>query len=452
MKGTRKSVFGAALCAVALMGLGCACAEEPSWAAQVNGEALPLYETQVTHQRTWSQTPLLTSLSPVGVMEWQEGETLQVQLTFPETVESALIRPLSLGLEPQVEGNRVSFPVEGPGSYTVEINGSYMGAAHLFAVPRTEAPEGAIVLEAGEHEQDIVLTSGQTLYLSAGCVLKGKIYAENAKDIAVLGPGMIDGSGFDRWKQTTVPIDFESCSNFRIENITILDPAAWTVNLYHCTEGNIRNVHIVGSRSNSDGFTLQSCEDVTVSGCFVRSWDDSLVVKGYDGDSRRIRFENCVIWTDLAQSCEIGYETRADVMEDITFENITVLHNFHKPVLSIHNSDRAQIRNVTFRNIVVEDAQMGEGDGANLLIELTTTRSQWSKDKERGSIRNVLIENVNVLSGKENAIRIFSFKDHANIDDVTIRNLTILGRPIESLEDVKFNGNKYNGGNIRLEP
>lgn len=452
MKGSTKPVFGAVLCAIALLGLSCAVAEEASWAARVDGRELPLYETQVTHQRTWSQTPLLTSLSPVGVMEWEEGETLQVELTFPEKVESALIRPLSLGLESTVEGNRVSFPVEGPGSYTVEINGSYMGAAHLFVVPKTEAPEGAIVLEAGEHEQDIVLTSGQTLYLSAGCVLRGKIYAENAENVAVLGPGVIDGSRFDRWKQTTVPIDFESCTDFRIENITILDPAAWTVNLYHCKEGQVRNVHIVGSRSNSDGFTLQSCEDVTVSDCFVRSWDDSLVVKGYDGDSRRVRFENCVLWTDLAQSCEVGYETRADAIEDITFENITVLHNFHKPVLSIHNSDRAQISGVTFRNIVVEDAQMGEGDGANLLVELTTTRSQWSKDKERGSIRNVLIENLSVLSGKESSIRIFSFKDFANIDDVTFRNLTLLGRHIQSLEELKYNGNKYNGDNIRLLP
>lgn len=426
--------------------------EELPWHAWVNAEELPLYAVRVTHQRTWSQTPLLVSQSPVGVIALEEGQAALVRMAFPEPVQSAVVRPLSLGIQPTIQGNEVSFFVGEAGSYTIEVNGSHMGAAHVFAVPNVEPPEGAIVLESGLHERDIVLTDGQTLYLSPGCVLRGKIYAENARRIAVMGLGVIDGSAFDRWKDTVVPIDFRNCTEFRIEGITILDPAAWTVNLYHCRQGSIRDVHIVGSRSNSDGFTLQSCEDVTVSRCFVRSWDDSLVVKGYDGDSRHVRFENCVLWTDLAQSCEIGYETRADVMEDITFENITILHNFHKPAMSIHNSDRALIRDVVFRNIVVEDAQMGEGDGSNLLIELTTTKSQWSKDLQRGSIRNVLFENITVLSGKENAIRIFSFKDYANIDEVTIRNLTILGRHIHSMDEIKYNANKYNGENIAILP
>lgn len=432
--------------------IGTAHAEEGVWQAWVNDKRLPLFITQVTHQRTWSQTPLLVSQSPVGVIELAEGQRTEVKMTFPERVDSAVVRPLSLGIQPVTQDGAVSFSIQEPGSYTIEINGSYMGAAHLFAVPKTQAPEGAIVLESGVHERDITLTSGQTLYLSNGCVLRGKIYAENAEHIAVLGPGIIDGSGFDRWKDTVVPIDFQNCSDFRIEGITILDPAAWTVNLYHCRQGSIADVHIVGSRSNSDGFSLQSCENVTVSRCFIRSWDDSLVVKGYDGDSRHIRFENCVLWTDLAQSCEIGYETRADVIEDIAFQNITILHNFHKPAISIHNSDRALVQNVVFRNIVIEDAQMGEGDGSNLLIELTTTRSQWSKDKERGNIRDVLIENVTVLAGKENAIRVFSFKENANIDDVTIRNLVILGRHVQGMEDVKYNGNKFNGERIQILP
>lgn len=429
-------------------------AEEGGWQGFADGEALTLYPTQVTHQRTWSQTPLLVSKSPVGVLELEEGQTAEVSISFPEAVTSAVVRPLKLGIAPVCEGNTVRFPVAEAGSYTVEINGGYMGAAHLFCVPKIACIEGenVIRLESGVHEENIVLKSGQTLYLSKGCVLRGKVTAANASDVAVVGSGIIDGSTFDRWKDTVVPIDFSGCDSFRIEGITILDPAAWTVNLYHCTNGSIKDVHIVGSRSNSDGFSLQSCENVTVSRCFVRSWDDSLVVKGYDGDSRNIRFEDCVLWTDLAQSCEIGYETRADIIENITFENITILHNFHKPAMSIHNGDRALVRNVTFRNIVIEDAQMGEGDGASLLIELTTTKSQWSKDKTRGNIRDVLFENITVLSGKENSIRIFSLKDNANIDDVTIRGLTVLGKPVQSFDDIKFNGNKYNGKNIRIVP
>ena len=201
----------------------------------------------------------------------------------------------------------------------------------------------------------------------------------------------------------------------------------------------------------TDGITTQSCQNVTARNCFVRGWDDNLVVKGYDGNVKTILFEDCVLWTDLAQSCEVGYETRAEVMEDITFRNITVLHNFHKPVMSVHNGDNALIQNVRFENILVEDAQMGEGDGARLLIELTTTKSQWSKSAVRGNTRGVVFDNIKVLSGKEASIRIFAFNKDYTIDDVLLRNLEILGKRIVSLDGIRLNINKNIGGNIRVE-
>lgn len=230
--------------------------------------------------------------------------------------------------------------------------------------------------------------------------------------------------------------------------MTILDPSAWTLNLYKCENVTVEDVKIIGARSNSDGITIQSCKHVSVRDCFVRSWDDSLVVKGYDGDVDNITFENVIIWTDPARSCEIGYETRANVIENITFRDIAVLHNFHKPVLSIHNSDNALVQDVLYENIIVEDVQMGEGDGQPFLINLTTTKSQWSQSKNRGSIRNVTIRNVQVLSGKEPSVRIFSFGNDANIDDVAIEGLYILGEHITSFDQLKYDKNNRNGENI----
>ena len=96
-----------------------------------------------------------------------------------------------------------------------------------------------------------------------------------------------------------------------------------------------------------------------VQNCFVRSWDDNLVVKGYNGNVDGVTCRNCILWTNLAQSCEIGYETRAQFIRNITFEDIPVLHSFYKPVISIHNSDSAAVSQVAFRNITVEDARMG---------------------------------------------------------------------------------------------
>ncbi len=421
----------------------------------VEGQPLSVIDTAVNHQRTWTSRPIL-SKTPVALFSM--GGPVSVTVQFPGvTLESVTIRPLSLSITPSIKGDTAQFILREPAAVTVEYNNQVKGALHLFAsAPETDIPDkkdpNVIYFGPGVHEAGLIEPqSGQTVYLAGGCVLRGYIQAGGVKNVRIMGRGIIDGSQYDRWDDTIVPINFTESKNISIEGITILDPAAWTVNLYKCDTVTVDGIHIVAARSNSDGITTQSCRNVTVRNCFIRGWDDNLVVKGYDGNVKTILFENCVLWTDLAQSCEVGYETRADVMEDITFRNITVLHNFHKPVMSIHNSDNALIQNVRFENITVEDAQMGEGDGARLLIELTTTKSQWSKASKRGNTRGVVFDNIKVLGGKDTSIRIFAFNKDCTIDDVLFKNMEILGKRITSLDDIKLNKNKNIGSNIRME-
>ena len=248
-----------------------------------------------------------------------------------------------------------------------------------------------------------------------------------------------------------MPVSITNAHDFTIRDITILDPSAWTVNLYKCKNAVIDNVKIIGARSNSDGITMQNVENVLVQNCFVRSWDDNLVVKGYNGNVDGVTCRNCVLWTDLAQSCEIGYETRAQFIRNITFEDITVLHSFHKPVISIHNSDSAAVTQVAFRNITVEDARMGAGDGTPYLIDLTTTKSQWSVASRRGTIDQVSIQHVSVLSGNRPVIRIWSDSAEAAIDHVTIDQLEYQGETIEDFDQVVYEASPYNGPDIRLQ-
>lgn len=420
-----------------------------------DGQELTVIDTAVNLSRVWTSRPATTT---APVVRFGVDGAAEIKVRFVgQAIDTAVVRPLALGIAPSINGDTVMFSLDRPAQLTVEINGEQAGALHLFAeTPDEEIPTGenVIVYEDGLHEIGTVeLKSGQTVYLCPGAVLRGQFVARDAESIRILGHGIIDGSAFHRWEQQTVPIDFSNCKSIQIADITMLDPAAWTLNLYHCEDVQIDRVKIIGARSNSDGVTLQSCRNVSVRNCFVRGWDDNLVVKGYDGDVSNILFSDCVLWTDLAQSCEIGYETRANVMEDITFENITVLHANHKPVLSIHNSDNALIQNVIFRNITVEDCHLAQGDGAEFLIDLTTTKSQWSKTRERGSIRNVLIENVNVLSGRAPSVRIFAFSKDYTIDDVVIRNLTLMGTKILSFDDLRYTENRRsNGKNIFVEP
>ncbi len=421
----------------------------------VEGQSLSVIDTAVNHQRSWTTRPMLSS-TPVALFSM--GGPVSVMVQFPGVaLESVTIRPLSLGITPSIKGDTLSFVLYKPAPVTVEYNGQVKGALHLFAsaletdVPDKNDPD-VLYFGPGLYEVGLITPkSGQTIYLAGGAVLQGYIQAGKVENVRIMGRGIIDGSRYDRWEDTIVPINFTESKNIVIEGITILDPAAWTVNLYKCDTVLVKNINIVAARSNSDGITTQSCRNVVARGCFVRGWDDNLVVKGYDGDVKNILFENCVLWTDFAQSCEVGYETRAQVMEDITFRNITVLHSFHRSVMSVHNGDNALIQNVRFENILVEDAQMGNGDGARLLIELTTTKSQWSKTNERGNIRGVVFNGIKVLSGKEASIRIFAFNKEHTIDNVLFKDIEILGKRITSLDDMVLNKNNRIGDNIRVE-
>lgn len=165
--------------------------------------------------------------------------------------------------------------------------------------------------------------------------------------------------------------------NVSVSGIGILNPNAWCVELYSCDNVDISGIKIISARPNGDGISVQSCRNVTVRDSFIRTWDDSLVVKNYSNrkgsDSADILFDGCQLWTDLAQSMEIGYETNKGgklrpAIQNVTFSNITVLHNFHKPVMSIHNADDAEVSGILFRDITVDLEEPQKISGFGILL------------------------------------------------------------------------------------
>lgn len=423
----------------------------------VNGEDCFVYETNVNFRRVSpngnASDVLQLEKTPVAYFDL-EGSAL-VTVTLPEKVTSAIVTPRSSGIKATVNGNRVEFTVSKAGQYTVEFNDSVHKALHLFVNPIESNPpaqssDNLLYYGSGIHDVGAVyLKSNQSVYIAGGAVVRGWFVGNYVENVKIYGRGIVDGSIYPRYgadgktSAAHPPIQFSKAKKVSVDGIIFLDPAGWTINTYHCTDVTINNVKIISSRQNGDGITTQSCTNQKVTNCFVRSWDDSLVVKAYEGNTKNISFNNCIIWTDLAQSCEVGYETRGDIMEDITFSNITVLHNFHKAVLSVHNGDHATVRNVRFENIVIEDAQMGTGDGSNYLIDILIGETIWSKENVRGKVENVYFNNINVLGGKFPGSRIYGYsKDHM-VKGVNIKNITILGRKISSLADGKLVTNEY---------
>ena len=432
----------------------------------VNGHDLFVYDVMVNHEHIWNADTVPTD-TPMTYFDF--SGTAQIDLTVPglgREVESAVVLPSAAGVTPTVADGHVTFTITEPGQYTVVYNDDVNKATHIFANPiETDIPDpndpNVVFIGPGEWELDaIVLTDGQTLYLSGGAVLHTLIIVDNASDVTIRGRGIIDGSEYPAHNQAgsyaRVPIDIRGSKHVSAEGVILANSNCWNFNSLSSDDVSVTNVKIISGRQNGDGFTFQSCKNHTVTDCFARTWDDSLVLKNYSGSTSNITFNNIQIWTDLAQSMEIGYETNKGLtidpeISDVLFENITVLYNFHKPVISIHNSDDAFVHDVIYRNIVVENAFMqGDNGRNNELIEMTLQNSGWSTvTDEFGRIDNILIDGltvVNTTDGRVPNSRFAGENPESRITNVTLRNISILGARIADLDALRASVNEFCAG------
>lgn len=438
---------------------------------KIENTLLPLYGVYVNNSHTWSPNPSGRTLAGVGYFSLEGKAELTVT---DENLTSCTVRPLSANVKANVADGKATFTIKSAGNYSVELNDDPERAIFLFVSDIKEEPDNqaeedgtrqtkVIRFEKGLHttanspyiqNDTITLTSDTTVIIDDGAVVRARFVANNAENITLTGNGIIDGSAFIRNATTgevKVPLDFNYCKNLKFKDFSVLDPAGWCVNWYFCTDSEIDGMKIITSRSNGDGISIQSCKRINVKNCFLRTWDDSLVVKNYpqwsnrnsEGSTEDIIFENCTIWTDLAQSMEIGYETVGKTLTRVRFNNITVLHNFHKPVISIHNANNADVSDVKYDTITVEDGSMGKGDANSncQLIEFAVAfNGTWStqhKETALGNINNVSVKNLTMLDGNAvTTVRIVGCKDTRTgynstthyVTDVTLENLWLNGK------------------------
>ncbi len=394
-----------------------------------NGAAVGVFDTIVNNNHIYKNT---STLSTARVAIFDFTEKAQVTLTVNYKVTSAIIRPVGEGIKPVITHNGnisyITFTITEHGQYSVELNGKVTDAVMIFAGEIESIPTGNVRVVSGVHNGDITVQSGETLYIKGGAAVYGRIICKS--NSTVCGRGIIDGSKYASWisknGQARIPMAIENASNVHVSGVSILNSNCWNYQIYNSNNVYLDNIKIISARPNGDGISIQSSSYVYVSDSFLRTWDDGIVLKNYSrNNTHDVYCDNIIFWTDLAQSMELGVETNAGyngtsanpAIYNVEFTNIDLIHVLHKAAISIHNGDNAEIYNVKWENVTMEDCRPGQGDGWNLWLDLTTCHARdfggaasWSHNWDgTGTVHDVTLKNIQITSSTNAGHRVIDW-------------------------------------------
>jgi polygalacturonase len=279
---------------------------------------------------------------------------------------------------------------------------------------------GVVYVPPGVYRTGTVqLKSNVTLYLEAGAVLLGSlnldeyhthggpplkgdanqrhlIFAKDAENVGLCGPGKVDGQGpmfwapserllppSDAWRDVSAHawralprpspmIEFYNVKNLRVEDVCIENSPGWTMRPIHCDNVFIRGVKITNPifGSNTDGIDVTCSQNVFISDCLIDTGDDAICLKsedpyaGKNGEvrvSKNITVTNCVL-TTCCNGFKFGTATRGGY-ENVTFSNSVIyskspdLKGHVIAGIAIEMVDGGYVEGVTVSNIRMQNVR-----------------------------------------------------------------------------------------------
>jgi hypothetical protein len=392
---------------------------------------------------------------------------VRVEVLSTRVFRSVAVRPAFRAIQPAVKGRRITFRLSRPGQLTLELDGPHH-ALHLFAdPPETNVPRrGGANLQyfgPGVHRPGkIRLESGQTVYVAGGAVVYTAIEGRGISGARILGRGIIDTSEFERG-QGGGSIRLSDCADVQIDGVILRDPDVWCLSAFGCRKLVISRVKLIGLwRYNADGIDICNSQDVTVHDSFVRSFDDSIVLKGLkraresydDRPVRNIRISSLVLWCDWGRALEIGAETSAPEITDVIRRDIDVIRTTHI-AMDIQHGDRAAVHGIRYEDIRVDmdesnlrpvmQWERGERYSPdpqpayvpNLFV-IVIQKNRYSNDAERGRVWDVVFKDISVAGKTLPASSFTGLDAEHDVRGVTIENLRFNGRPVVTVPDARL--------------
>ena len=303
----------------------------------------------------------------------------------------------------------------------------------------------------------IYLESHVTLWLDSGCMLLGSkekkdygrprelhgtenetfsywgiIAGKDLKHIAIRGRGTIDGQGVNfKYKDGPRPknIYLEGCSDVLIEGIRLRNAGSWMQHYRRCNRLTIRDIAVFNHVSyNNDGLNIDSCRDVTISGCTVDSDDDAIVMKSLSlTPCDNITISDCVV-SSHCNSIKMGTESGGG-FQNIAVTNCTICSPRYSQIIysrqrglagvALEIVDGGTLDRVTLSNLTIK------GVTVPIFMRLGDRARLYEKDQSKpevGTFRNVIVSNVVATDCSSVGCSITGLPGHV-IENVTLTNI-----------------------------
>ena len=303
----------------------------------------------------------------------------------------------------------------------------------------------------------IYLESHITLQLNSGCLLLGSrekkdyghprelhgaegesfsywaiIAGKNLQKIAIRGRGTIDGQGTNfKYKDGPRPknVYLESCSDVLIEGVHTRNAGSWMQHYRQCDRLTIRNITVFNHVSyNNDGLNIDSCRDVTITGCMVDSDDDAIVLKSLSLDPcENITISDCII-SSHCNSIKMGTESGGG-FRNINVTNCTICSPRYSKVIygrqrglagvALEIVDGGTLNRVAISNLTIK------GVTVPIFMRLGNRARPYRKDRTKpdvGKFRNVIISNIIATDCSPIGCSITGLPDHP-IENITLSNI-----------------------------
>lgn len=365
-------------------------------------------------------------------------------------IYDAVIRPTSRGISFEKKGNCIVFTLDKPQYLSVEFNGDRLHNLHLFANPveketYSESAKGVMYFGPGTHKpgdlpnNQIRIPSNTTVYLAPGSIIKAKLLVDHAENVRIIGRGIID--------HAIRGIEITDSRNVEVDGVTVINPDHYTVFGGGSQNIRIRNLKAFSCKGWSDGIDLMCCRDVVVDNVFMRNSDDCIALYNHRwnwwGGSRNLTVQNSVLWADIAHPINMGghgddESAEGEVIENVTVRNIDILEcdeddPLYQGCMNIDCGDKNTVRNVLFEDIRVESIQEGR-----LFCLKVVFNPKYNKEPGNG-ISNVTFRNITYNGFGENPSLIMGYNADHTVSNVTIDNVVVNGRRLDSLDGIITN-------------